>query len=113
MDKLKTYRKILIKVLERHATIKIDNMPLVASKLIIDKTQTNFLVFDIGWHKKSFVHNIVFHFEIKEGKIYAYKNATDFDIIGELIEAGIPENEFIIPEIDLSEPKNTALEEAA
>jgi len=113
MDKLKKYRKILTKILERHAAIKIDNMPLVVSKLIIDKTQTNFLIFDIGWHKKSFVHNIVFHFEIKKGKIYAYKNATDFDIIGELIETGIPENEFIIPELELSEQKNIPLEEAA
>ncbi|MFK7982866.1 MAG: element excision factor XisI family protein [Saprospiraceae bacterium] len=112
MDKLKKHKKILTKVLERHAAIKIDNMPLVSSKLIIDEALNNFLVFDIGWHNKSFVHNIVFHFEIKEGKIYAYKNASDFDIIGELIEAGIPENEFIIPEIDFFEPKNI-LEEAA
>ena len=88
-------------------------MPLVASKLIIDKIQNNFLVFDIGWHKKSFIHNIVFHFEIKERKIYGYRNATDCDIIGEFIEAGIPENEFIIPGVDLFEPKNTQLGEAA
>lgn len=113
MDKLKNYRKILNKILQWHASIKIDNMPMVTSKLIVDKVENNFVVFDIGWHKKSFIHNIVFHFEIKEEKIYCYKNASDFDIIGELIESGIPESEFIIPELNLSKPNNTQLGEAA
>lgn len=114
MNKPKKYRKILKDVLKKQAKITIANMPNVKSKLFVDAAKENYILLDMGWHEDEFVHDIVYHFEIKKGKIYGYKNITDFDIVGKLVENGINKNDFVFTVLNEPEDvQNEQLEEAA
>ena len=96
MDKINKYKKILKNSLNKHSKITFENMPLVKSEVIIDKTKNHYILMDMGWSNLGFIHKWVFHFEIKEGKLHLHKNMTDFDIIAELIENGIDKKDIVI-----------------
>lgn len=114
MDRIKKYKNILKKILEKQTKITIANMPNVKSKLFIDAAKENYILLDMGWHEDEFIHDIVYHFEIKQDKIYGYKNITDFDIVAELVENGIDKNDFIFSILNESnDTSNPQLEEAA
>jgi len=114
MDRIKKYQKILKKTFERHAKINIANMPNVKSEIIIDEDKKHFILFDIGWHEDEFIHDCIFHFELKEGKVHGHKNTTDFDIIQELVENGIDKKDIIITILEEADSiSETQLGEAA
>ena len=104
MDKINKYQKILEEVLREQSEGKSENMPLVKSKLIIDKKEQHFILMDMGWSQLGFIHNWVFHIEIKDQKVHLHKNMTDFDIVGTLIENGIAKEDIIITVLE--EPSN-------
>jgi len=104
MDKIKKYKKIIRKVYLEMAKLQPENMPLVKSNIIIDKEERHFILMDMGWSQLGFIHNWVFHFEIKDGKVYGHKNMTDFDIVAELVENGIDKKDIVITVLE--EPEN-------
>ncbi len=104
MDKIKKYKKILKNILVKHSKINFENMPLVKSEVIIDTDKKHFILMDMGWSNLGFIHKWVFHFEVKNDKVYIHKNSTDFDIIKAVIENGIPKSDIVISVLE--EPTN-------
>jgi len=114
MDRIKKYQEILKKTFVEHTKISIANMPNVKSELIINEAKTHFILIDIGWHEEEFIHDWVFHFELKDSKVYGHKNMTDFDIVGQLIKNGIAEKDIIITILEGTDSlSETQLGEAA
>ena len=114
MEKIKKYQIILEKILNKHAKVKADNMPLVKSRVIIDQAKRHFILMDMGWSHIGFIHNWVFHFELIGDKVHLHDNSTDFDIIEELVEYGIAKTDMVISVLE--EPdfdENGKLKEAA
>lgn len=96
MDKITKYKQILKKELERHATIRFANAPEIESRLLIDEGENNFLLMNVGWSNRRYHHGIVFHFEIKNEKVWLLKNNTDTDIGTKLSELGIPKSDIVL-----------------
>ena len=63
---------------------------------IINKEETAFILVKAGWFKKEFTHGVVFHFEIKNDKVWLYQNSTDIDIGINLVEQGIPKSDIVL-----------------
>ena len=91
-----TYKNILRKELEYHAGNPISNAPDVKPHVIINEDQTEFLLLWIGWKGKAFRHNVSFHFQLKDGKVWILKNNTDIEIEKILVEEGIPKSDIVI-----------------
>lgn len=68
MEKINHYKKIVHQVLEGHLQDSIANMPEVHSKLIVDESKEHFILIDMGWNEKKYIHDWVFHIEIKDEK---------------------------------------------
>lgn len=98
MDKIKKYKQILKKELEYQVSIPFANAEDLSSRLVINKEETEFVVLKMGWVNHIFKHGLVFHFVIKEDKIWLYKNHTDIDIdIGtRLAQQGIPKSDIVL-----------------
>ena len=96
MDKIKKYKQILKKELEYQVSIPFSNAKNLASRLIINKDETEFVVLKLGWVNQIFKHGLLFHFEIKNGKVWLYKNHTDIDIGTRLAEQGIPKSDIVL-----------------
>lgn len=88
MDKLTKYQNILRDFLGLFADRRIYNMPKVQSQCIISEDKKHYMVVDIGWHRDSFIHDWVFHFEIKNEQIWVHANATDVNLEKELTSRG-------------------------
>jgi len=96
MDKLKKYQTILKKELEKQAAVTFSNAPDIKFHLLINKAETEFALFKMGWIGEVHKHGIVFHFEIKEGKVYLHANSTNIEIGDILAEKGIPKSDIVI-----------------
>ena len=66
--------------------------------------EKHFILMDIGWSDLGFIHNWVFHIEIKKEKIHLHKNMTDFNMVEALTDQGVPQSDIVISV--LQEPTN-------
>lgn len=95
MDKLEAYRRIIQKIVERHAQYtpshgQIETVP------ICDTTHEHYLLMDIGWDKPGRVHAVVIHLHIREGKIWVEWDGTEHGVTQELLDAGVPKEDIVL-----------------
>jgi XisI protein len=97
MDKVRKYRRILAQYLTDFAKQPpYANMPEVKTTILIDLKGNHFQAVDIGWAGAKYIFSPIFHFDIKDGKIWFQCNNTDKDVIDELIEMGVKQNDIVL-----------------
>jgi XisI protein len=98
MEKLNQYRQILKDVLTNYTT-DTSGYPQpkdVETQLIFDSQNDHYQVLRVGWRNRAQVFLVIFHFDIKEGKIWLQQNVSDYDIIGDLEAKGIPKSDIVL-----------------
>ena len=96
MDKIKKYQNILVSYLEKYSKIIPANLPDIDSYVISDRKNNHFQLLQTGWQGSKYVFTVVFHFDIKEGKIWLQRNITEREIIDELAEMGVDKNDIVL-----------------
>ena len=95
MDKLSIYRQYIQDLLSKyHSSDKSEAN--YESQLIFDETRDHYLWLDVGWDETKRVYFTVIHFDIKDGKIWLQKNATDLDPAEDLVELGVERQDIIL-----------------
>ena len=95
MDQLGMYQQYIKKVLtEYHADDKPEEN--YESQLIFDDERNHYLWLDVGWDNSQRVYFTVIHFDIKDGKIWLQKNATDLNPVEKLLEMGVEREDIIL-----------------
>lgn len=96
MDKLKKYSQLVKETLEEHIGFPSRDYPNLQDMLVVDATQQHFIFLSIGWHKNEYVHDTVYHLEVKSnGKIWIHQLNTDVEIDVELIAKGVDKADII------------------
>jgi hypothetical protein len=95
MEKLRKYQKAVLNVLNYYAAIKSPFMPEVENKIISDTKNHHYQLQRIGWYQDEHVHYTVFHFEIRNNKVWVHENRTDVNIDEKLIDAGVAPKDII------------------
>lgn len=97
MEKVEKYRQLLQKVLTDFATPRTarPDEP-VETQLLFDTRNDHYQVLRVGWRDRKQVFLVVFHFDIKGGKIWLHQNASDYDIIGDLEAQGVPKEDIVL-----------------
>lgn len=80
MEKIKTYQNIILSILEEYATYKPVNMDEVEQQIIADTQRNHFQLISIGWFKDRFIHDTIFHFDIKSNGKYGFKRIGQIQI---------------------------------
>lgn len=97
MDKVKKYQDILIKYLSDYAQKgQIANMPEVETRVIIDRENNSFQALHIGWHGAQYIFSPIFHFDIKNGKIWFQCNNTEREVVDELMAMGVAKEDIVL-----------------
>ena len=96
MDKIEKYQGIIIEFLEAFAKIKSANQPEVENYVIADREHNHFQLLRIGWQGPRYVFSVVFHFEIKNGKVWFQRNTTEMEVVDVLMEKGIPREDIVL-----------------
>ncbi len=74
MDKIKKYQTLIIDFLKEYSKYSFVNAPEIELQVICDNETNHFQLTQVGWHGHKFVHNAIFHFDIKtNGKIWIQK----------------------------------------
>lgn len=94
MDKLEKYQVAIIEELNHQLGLGYSDMPNVQYKLIHDNHQ--FVVIAVGWHEKEYIHDLWFHIELIDGKVWFFENNTDYQIDKALIERGVSKEDMVI-----------------
>jgi hypothetical protein len=99
MDKVLKYQKILKDVLQAYAiddtskTHKPDDMQI---RLIFDTESNHYQVLYTGWRQYQQTFSVLFHFDIIDEKIWVQRNISDYDIVGDIENAGVPKSDIIL-----------------
>lgn len=99
MDRIEQYRQAIKTFLQDYVTSRQANAKPndgTAIEAILDTESDRYLILDIGWNESRRVHNCIFHFDIKDGKIWIQENNTDIEVDEELKELGISKKELVI-----------------
>ena len=104
MDTLSRYKSYIEEILHQYASRKPVNRPKLEYQLIIDEERLQFILLAVGWHNNDFIHNWIFHLQLKGDKIWVYEDMTDPGIKVFLMEKGVPSSDIILgflPEYEL------------
>lgn len=95
MDKVLTYQKKIIELLEEYKNRYNQNDNL-NHYVIKDKENHHYQLITMGFDDGVFVHSCVFHFDIINKKVWLQVNETDVLIADKLVENGIPKEDIVI-----------------
>lgn len=97
MDRLELHRKSVKAFLQQYAD-SINQHPEsgIEVELVFDTERDRYLLLDVGWDGKHRVHHCIFHFDLKDGKIWLQENNTDIDVDEDLEEMGISKQEIVV-----------------
>ena len=94
MEKLENYQNIITQLLEEYAEYL--NEPNIETQVICDYKRNHFQLVKIGWENNKRYHYCVFHFDIKNEKIWLQENNTDIPITSDLERLGVIKSEIVL-----------------
>jgi hypothetical protein len=95
MDKLTFYRQTICNFLQEQAKL-VPVSGQIETETIFDLKSDRYLLLHLGWNNQQRIYGVVFHLELREGKIWIQENTTDFSIAEELLERGIPKEDIVL-----------------
>ena len=95
MEKLKKYETAIIAFMEDYAAGFSKQADRVETQIMLDKERHHYQLSRIGWRGNHFTHLCLFHFDIKNGKIWVQKNETEELVGDELIKRGVPKTDIV------------------
>jgi XisI protein len=97
MDKIKKYQDIVIDFLTRYnaetATYADEN---IRRSVLIDRENNSFQILSVGWRGSHFIFGPIFHFDIINGKIWMQCNNTEYEVVDELMAAGVEKQDIVL-----------------
>lgn len=109
MERMNEYRQIIRRILGEYLEY-IPPEKGVDAIGIVDESQDNYLLLQVGWRPPYHIHKAFFHIRIKDDKIWIEEDWTQEGIATELIKAGVPADMIVLgwqppemrPYVDLS-----------
>jgi hypothetical protein len=101
-DKVKKYEQIIVSTLREYAEMFNRQRDGLEAKVIVDKAGGHYQLLNCGWRKGEYQFYVIFHFDVKDGKVWIQENRTDVLIAQELSEKGIPKFDIVL---GLQEPE--------
>jgi hypothetical protein len=94
MDRLNYYRQCIRNFLNQYSQLWLEEN--IENQVILDSEHDHYLLLKAGWEGEQRIYYPVFHFDIKEGKIWIQENTTDVEVDQELEAMGISKKEMVV-----------------
>lgn len=97
MDNIKKYQDTIVEFLTSYAEEAIPaNVTDFENQVIIDKENHHYQLLQIGWQGNRYIFAVLFHFDIKNGKIWFQINNTEREVVDELMAKGVPAEDIVL-----------------
>lgn len=96
---VKKYRTILKEVLNAYAADEFNRKRQpddMQTRLIMDTENDHYQVLYAGWRNDRQIFSVIFHFDIIDGKIWVQRNISDYDIIEDIEQKGVPKSDIVL-----------------
>ncbi len=90
------YKELIMSILNKYQKIMPVNLDAVENEVIIDEKGGNYILMRVGFENNRRVHYCVFHFAIKNDKIWLQEDTTDIPVAQLLLDAGIPKEDIVL-----------------
>lgn len=95
METIERYRDIVQELLEGYAAIPYPQKDF-ERELIVDRERDRYLLLTLGWDGSHRVYGVIFHLDIRDGKIWIQSNNTDTELAPKLVRAGVLREHIVI-----------------
>ena len=95
MDKLEHYRAIIETVFNEYAAIPYAHGDLKC-EAVFDEARNRYLLVTVGWDRGRYIHFMLVHIDIADGKLWIHWDRTEEGIATELVAAGIPKADIVL-----------------
>ena len=95
MDTRLNYVDIIKKILKNYADLYAQ-AGLPPMRTLFDDSQQSYMLLDIGWYGKKYIHNAIIHMEIIDDKIWIQNDDTETGVANDLIKAGVPQEDIVL-----------------
>ena len=95
MDKIATYQKAILAILEEYASYIPIGIQEPRNQVIADASSHHYLLLRTGWDGERFLHNVIMHFEIRNEKVWVLANGTELEVGVELMQRGVPAQDIV------------------
>ena len=100
MDRITLYsqkiQNVLAEYIRQYKPVAPKSGDEVEYQLILDSERHHYQVVFVGWEDMHRVYYPLFHLDIKNGKVWVQEAASEFDIVGELEQKGIPKSDIVL-----------------
>ncbi len=96
MEKIKKYEAAILSFLKDYASTFSGPGDGVETQIIADKEGHHYQLYRVGWRGKRFIHLCLFHFDIKNGKVWIQQNETEELVGDELVKRGLPREDIVL-----------------
>lgn len=96
MEKINKYTKIIEKFFQEYINERFNSIQPLEYQMIIDEKRLHFQLIYLGWEQEDFVHNVVYHFDIINNKVWIQKNETDENVAPQLMKLGVPNTDIVL-----------------
>ncbi len=96
MEKINFYKKIIESFFQDYINERETSIKPLDYQMIIDEKRLHFQLVYLGWENEYYVHNIVYHLDIINEKIWIQKNETDENIAPQLMKRGVPNTDIVL-----------------
>jgi hypothetical protein len=80
-------------------TLQAKNVMLprgIERQFVLDEVHGHYQLLNLGWTDSSFVHSTLVHIDIKDNLIWVQVDNTEYNIVDELLELGIPQHQIVL-----------------
>lgn len=98
MDKLTFYRELIQRLLTSYQSLseKSSKSTDVESMVVFDEKRDHYLWMRSGWENNHRIRGITVYLRIKNDKIWVEEDWTNLDVVGDLLEAGVPNEDIVL-----------------
>ncbi len=97
MDKITKYQNIIIEFLNHYnaetATYADED---IKRRILIDRENNSFQLLSTGWSGDLYTFGPIFHFDIINGKIWMQCNNTEWEVVDDLMAAGVDRKDIVL-----------------
>ena len=91
MDQLMEYRKVLMRLMQKHSDLLNNSATAnVQTHTIFDEARDQYMLFRAGWQNKQRIHLPLLYVRLAGDKLWIEEDYTEDGIATELAAAGIP-----------------------
>lgn len=95
MDRVETYRKIIMELLKEYNQHASDDAD-IEQDVLFDTERDHYQIMMIGWQGKLRISQSIIHIDLKGDKVWLQQDNTDAEIANELVERGIPQTQIVL-----------------